>query len=249
MLYLIQVIIERKVKKILLILIIASTSFAQEVSANATRPSTADNGYVTQYGYAELELGWFTQENYWSIPALLKFTPLEKVEFGLIMSGIVNHSEFFGNSDTDIGDPGVQLKGQLINLPEIAMAVVGRADFLQNSLTKGTIYSALSFPRTTFQIDITAGAYFGIDNSVIDPTFLWAIALGSNFENPLNGYVELFGENQSNYSPLGFDTGLSYKVTPDFILDAAYYAGLNDDAVDWQFHVGFTKTLFKFAGK
>jgi len=236
-------------KKLFLILVIVSASYAQEVSANATRPSASDNGYITEYGWSELELGWYTQENAWSIPALLKFTAVKKIELGLLMSGIVNHSSYSSENKTEVGDFGVQLKGQLLNVPEMAIAVVGRADFLSESLTKCTIYSAFSFPRTTFQIDITAGAYFGINNNVIDPTFLWAVSLGSNFENPLNAYVEIFGESQNNYSPLGFDTGLSYKVSPDFVLDAAYYAGLNDQAVDWRFHIGFTKTLFKFIEK
>lgn len=234
-------------KKILLILIIASASFAQEVNANATRPSAADNGYITHYGYAELELGWFTQENFWSVPALLKFTALNKVELGLIMSGIINHTELVGKSETKVGDFGIQLKGQILNVPEMAIAIVGRADFLGESTTRGTIYGAFSFPRTTFQVDVMAGANFLFESNASDPTLLWAIALGSNFENPLNAYIELFGEKLNNYTPLSLDFGLSYKVSPDFILDAAYFAGLNDEAVDWQFHLGFTKTLFQFA--
>lgn len=247
--------ISRKVKKVLNTITLLLTCFfvlsptnlfAQEVNANATRPSAADNGYITEYGYTELELGWFTQENYWSIPALLKFTPLNKLELGFIMSGIVNYYEFQGNSDTEVGDFGVQLKGQLLHVPEIAIAVVGKADFLSESITRGMIYSAFSFPRTTFQVDITAGAHFLIDEKVEDPTFLWAIALGSNFENPLNIYVELFGESREGYSPLGFDIGLTYEVSPDFILDTAYYTGLNDTALDWQIHFGITKTLFQF---
>jgi hypothetical protein len=236
-------------KILLLIIVISSATLAQDVSANPTRPSAADNGYVTEYGWTELELGWFGQENFWSIPALLKVSPLNKVELGFIMSGIVNHYEFPGNSKTERGDFGLQLKGQILNVPEMAIALVGRADFYPNSITKGTIYGAMSFPRDDYQFDITAGGYFGIDNTTIDAAFLWAIALGSNFESPFNIYVEVFGENLENYNPVGFDAGLSYKVTPSFVLDAAYYTGLNDDALDWQVHVGFTKTLFKLFGK
>ena len=232
-------------KKILILfLITVSISVAQDVSTNATRPSASDNGYLTAYGYTELELGWFAQEDYWSIPALLKFSPFKKVELGFIMSGIVNHSEFLGQNETDVGDPGVQIKGQVLNIESMAIAVVGRADFYKNSVKKGTIYGAFSFPRKDFQVDITAGGFFGIDSDVIDPGFLWAVAIGSNFEVPTNVYIEFFGENVKDYAPIGFDAGISYKISPDFIIDAAYYTGVNSDALDWQFHVGFTKTLF-----
>lgn len=232
-----------------LLILLSTRLYSQEISSNPTRPSAADNAYLTEYGYAEIELGWFAQEDYWSVPALLKITPIKKVELGFIMSGIVNHSEFFGKSETDIGDFGLQLKGQLLNAPEMAIALVGRADFLPESTTKGTIYSAFSFPRGNFQVDATLGGFFGINTDALDAGFLWAIALGSNFENPLNFYVEVFGENVKDYSPLTFDAGISYKVTPTFVLDAAYYTGLNDYAVDWQVHVGFTTTLFKVIGR
>lgn len=230
---------------IFVFLVYSTILIAQEVSANATRPSVSDNGYITEYSWTELEIGWFGQEKFWSIPALLKVSPLKKVELGFIMSGVVNHYEFPGNTKTEKGDFGMQLKGQLLNIPEMAIALVGRADFYPNSVTKGTIYGAMSFPRGNYQVDITAGGYFGIDNNAIDAAFLWAIALGSNFESPFNGYVEVYGENVKNYNPVGFDVGISHKVTPSFILDAAYYTKLNDDALDWQFHVGFTKTLFR----
>ncbi|MCZ7602702.1 MAG: hypothetical protein QY331_16615 [Melioribacteraceae bacterium] len=237
-------------KKFFVFLALMSTYlYSQEISSNPTRPSAADNAYITEYGYTEIELGWFAQEDYWSVPALLKITPIKKVELGFIMSGIVNHSEFFGNSETSVGDFGVQLKGQLLNVPEMAIALVGRADFLPESITRGTIYSAFSFPRNNFQVDATLGGFFGINADALDTGFLWAVALGSNFENPFNFYVEVFGENVKDYTPLTFDAGISYKITPTFVIDAAYYSGLNDHAIDWQFHVGFTTTLFKILGR
>lgn len=234
-----------KKQLIMLFFVLPSFLVAQEVSANATRPSTSDNGYITEYGFTELELGWFIQEDYWSVPTLLKFSAFEKLELGLIMSGIVNHSDFFGQSDTEVGDPGIQIKGQLLKIPEMAIALVGRADFLSQSITKGTIYGAISFPRKDFQVDVTVGGYFGVDNNDFDPAFLWAVAIGSNFEVPTNIYIEVFGETLSGYSPVALDAGVSYKLSSDFVLDAAYYTGINDDALDWQIHIGFTKTLFK----
>ena len=71
----------------------SSVIFSQEVFSNATRPSASDNGYLTEYGYTELEIGWTAEENYWSVPALLKFTALPNFELGFLMSGIVMNEE------------------------------------------------------------------------------------------------------------------------------------------------------------
>ncbi|KUG25601.1 hypothetical protein ASZ90_004574 [hydrocarbon metagenome] len=34
----------------------SSVIFSQEIFSNATRPSASDNGYLTAYGYTEVEL-------------------------------------------------------------------------------------------------------------------------------------------------------------------------------------------------
>lgn len=40
-----------------------------------------------------MEIGWTAEENYWSVPALLKFTALPNFELGFLMSGIVMNEE------------------------------------------------------------------------------------------------------------------------------------------------------------
>ncbi|MDZ7767450.1 MAG: transporter [Melioribacteraceae bacterium] len=238
-------------KRILLLFLLMATMkiFAQEVSANATRPSAADNGFLTSYGYTELELGWAAQENFWSIPAMLKFTALPNFELGFLMSGIVNHSEFAGTSETEVGDFGVQLKSQIYSDPGMSIALLGRSEFLQNENNRFTLYSAWSFTREMFQLDATVGGVFHSRSFAGDQSFIYAVALSPNFDSPMGIYLEIFGESNEVAKPVYADVGISYAVSPRFILDAAYFAGLNDHAVDWQFQVGFTTTLFQLLGK
>ncbi len=229
----------------ILFFIFASSIIAQEVSANATRPSASDNAYLTEYGYTELELGWYTIEDFWSVPALLKFTFAKDFELGFLMNGIVDHSEFGNISETDVGDPGIQLKAQIYEGPMMAIALLGRADFLHNDLQRFTAYSAWSFQREMFQLDATVGGVFHSDKFPGSNSFIYAVSLAPKLEGDTGFYVEIFGEQNEVLKPVYFDAGVSYAVSPRFVLDAAYFAGLNDHAVDWQVHVGFTATLFQ----
>lgn len=232
-------------KLILTFLFFGSLLSAQEFSANATRPSASDNGYLTAYGFTEIELGWAVEENYWSVPALLKFTALPNFELGFLMSGIVNHSEFAGSSDTEVGDFGVQLKSQIYEDPGMAIALLGRTDFLQSEMQRFTLYSAWSFQREMFQLDATVGGVFHSESFAGSNSFIYAVSFAPKFESDAGVYVEIFGESNEVVKPLYFDAGISFAVSPRFILDAAYVTGLNDDALDWQFQVGFTTTLFR----
>jgi len=234
-------------KNLILIFMIffSSAIFSQEIISNATRPSASDNGYLTEYGYTELEIGWMAQENFWSVPALLKFTALPNFELGFLMSGVVNYIEFAGKSETKVGDFGVQLKSQIFSDPGMAVALLGRTEFLDNQNSRFTIYSAWSFHRGIFQLDATVGGIFHSKSFGRDKSFIYAFALTPDFESPAGIYIEVFGENSEAFKPLYFDVGISYQISPRFILDAAYTAGLNDHAIDWQFNVGFTTTLFK----
>ena len=234
----------KKITVILFLFACGSLS-AQEVSANATRPSASDNGYLTEYGYTELELGWYAQENFWSVPALLKFTAFPKFEFGFLMNGVIDHIEVGSQSDTDVGDPGVQIKAQIFNDPGMAVAVVGRSEFLENENRRFTLYSAWSFQREMFQLDATVGGIFHSKSFPGDQSLVYAVAFSPKLDSDMGVYVEVFGESNEAAKPVYADVGISYAVSPRFILDAAYFAGLNDDAVDWQVHVGFTTTLFR----
>lgn len=218
---------------------------AQEIASNPTRPSAADNGFLTAPGYMELEIGWTGEENFWSIPALLKVTPLSNLELGFLMSGIVNHYNFEGISETKAGDFGLQLKFQLYSNPGTAIAILGRAEFLDNDFQRFTAFTAWSFVRTLFQVDATVGGVFHSKSFDGANSFIYAVAAAPRLDGDAGIYIEIFGESNETAKPIYADIGVSYAVTPRFVLDAAYFIGLNDDAANWQVQIGFTATLFK----
>lgn len=234
-------------KKIIVIylLIFAGSIVAQEVASNPTRPSASDNGFLTAPGYLELEIGWAGEENFWSVPALMKITPFSNFELGFLMSGIVNHYKFEGVSETETGDFGMQLKSQVYSNPGTAISVLGRAEFLDNDIQRFTVYTAWSFVRTFFKVDATVGGVFHSKNFDGANSLIYAVAVSPKLNSEAGIYLEIFGESNETAKPIYADLGVSYAVSPRFVFDAAYFMGLNDDATDWQIQIGFTATLFK----
>lgn len=227
---------------IILIFILAFSTeiLSQNILANPTRPSASDNAFLTEYGYTEIEFGYAGQTNYSSLPLLLKFSALKTLELGFAMSGLVNSTYIGNKTETKVGDPSFQLKFQLLKNENIGLAVLGRSDFISGG-TKFTFYGVPSFITSFGQIDATAGIT-SLNNST---SFIYALAFSPNVNLPFGFYLELFGESVENYSPLYFDAGVSYPISSDFVLDAALTRGLNDEATDWQYQIGFTKTLFR----
>ncbi len=226
-------------------LMVAVSITAQEVASNPTRPSATDNGFLTAPGYMELEIGWAGEENFWSMPALLKITPFLNFEFGFLMSGLVNHYDFEGVSETKAGDFGMQFKFQLYSNPATAIALLGRVEFLDNDIQRYTAYTAWSLIRTLFQVDATVGGVFHSKSFDGANSFIYAVAAAPKLNSDAGIYIEIFGESNEAVKPIYADIGISYAVSPRFVLDAAYFWGLNDDAADWQIQIGFTATLFK----
>jgi len=214
--------------------------YSQTVSANATRPSVSDNAFLTAYGYTEVEFGLSTQKNFWSLPMFLKFSAIKNGEFGFLMNGLFNNMTIRNTPETKLGDPGIQFKYQFVNNSSVAFSAVGRLDFMSSN-TKLTIYAVPSILTKSGQIDLTVG--FSSVNSA--NSIFYAAAFSPKVDLPFCIYVELFGESWDGYKPFYFDAGISYPVSSDFILDVALVRGLNDDAADWQFQIGFTKTLLK----
>jgi hypothetical protein len=209
--------------------------------ANPTRPSAADNACLTEYGYSELEIGYAGDKDTYSIPALLKFSVLKKLEAGVLMNGIVNYD---GN-EIKVGDPGFQLKYQILKNNDIAAAIVGRMGFSNSSSPIYTIYAVPTLQTDFAQFDLTAGTSFINNSDEYDNLYFYALAMSPKIDLPIGIFGEIFGESFSGSNSFYIDFGIGYPVTPDFVLDTGITFGLNDDADDWIFQIGLTKTLFK----
>jgi hypothetical protein len=225
---------------IFLIVVNSPVSFAQ--TANPTRPSAADNGYLTEYGYSELEIGYSGEQNTYTVPALLKFTFDKKLEAGFLMDGVVNYN----GSETKIGNSGIQLKYQFTKNDYVAAALVGKVEFSSSSSSVYTGYLVPSIQTDFAQIDITAGTSFIKIIQDYKTQYFYAFCVSPKVNLPFGFYGEFYGQSLSGISQNYFDVGFGYSVNPDFVLDTAFAIGLNKDAADWIFQIGFTKTLFKF---
>ncbi len=229
------------------IVLLATPVAAQnDVTANPTRPSAADNAYLTAPGYIELEIGGAVMDKFWSIPTFSKFAVHKQVELGFIMSGLINHTRLNGNSDTEVGDAGFQAKAQLTEQDWGAVAVVGRIDFPSGVDPKYTLYSVVSYQASGFQLDLTlGGVLFEPGDGDYNASFQYAAAMSPKLTGKLGGFVEIFGEASSEFNPVAVDFGVSLSQSPRFVPDASLTIGLNDDAPDWQIQFGLTTVLFK----
>ena len=123
---------------ILLNIFLVTTLFPQ--TANPTRPSASDNAYLTEYGYSELEIGYSGDDNVDAVPALLKFSVLKKLEVGLFTAGFV----YYDGNEIEFGDPGFQLKYQVINNNDLAASIVGKMGFSSSNSPSYSIYAVPS---------------------------------------------------------------------------------------------------------
>ena len=217
--------------------------FSQEdIRPNPTRPSASDNAYLTHLGYTELEFGFLSQTNFQSLPLLFKFTFHKNFELGLTMSGLIDRI----NGEYDFGNPGLQLKTQLIDQSWGAVAAAGRIEYIESAKPTYTVYGVASLLFEKISLDGTLGGVFSDQGSGdYSDVFTYAFALNSNFESPLGGFLEIFGVNSDFSNPVYFDCGISYGISKNVILDLSITFGLNDESEDWVVQVGFTTLLYK----
>lgn len=213
------------------------------VAANPTRPSVSDNAYKTYTGYLELEVGMLFEKNIIATPHLFKFGLSDRVELGFSSSGIA----FFDTSadvEKVFQDPGLQVKTQWVRTDNISFASVGRAEWINHSDLQMSLVAVGSGNISVVGWDVTLGGSLSPQGSnVYETNVTYAIALYPNWEKKFDFYVEFFGEYANSAKPIGIDAGISYNITPRFVVDLAAFKGLNSDASDWQIQSGITWTF------
>ncbi len=228
---------------VLIICIFPQITNAQvKVSANPTRPSAADNAYLTAYGYSEIEFGWASTEDAWTLPMLLKFSIHPAAELGFLMSGVLNYTNFNNKSETEAGTPGFQMKTRVLSSPSVSTALVGRVEIPSDADNIYTAYAAISGQSKRLAVDVTLGCIF---SDQVDGRFIYAAALAPKLNGSIGGFAEIFGESSNSYRPVSMDLGVSYSFSPGLVADISAAFGLNEDAQDWQFQIGFTSVLIK----
>ena len=225
---------------IMLVLLQPLSSSSQEISANATRPSAADNGYITARGYAEIETGWLSSQSLWSCPALLKVSVGSNLELGISATGLLEKPK---GSPAKFGIPGAQLKWQAWEGESGAFASVVHVDWPSQGDPALTFYPVMSLKRGGIVTDIMIGGTFRGFGSTSQSSFLYAFCFSPQFESPLGVYGEVFGTLSRGSPAHAVDAGLLYSVSPGFIVDLAIGKGLVPSNSDWIVQAGFTSTI------
>lgn len=217
------------------------TIFAQSHSVNPTRPSAADNAYLTDYSYSEVEMGASIYEGGWSVPLMLKSTPLQNLEVGLFLNGLVNGAD----DETDIGNPGLQLKTQLYESEQFATAFLGKVEFVKEVNPNFTFYFANSFHHELFQADLTLGTLLQDNGSEYDAGLIYALAISPKLNGKFGFFAEIFGDYTNSNNSIYIDFGIAYAVSNTLVLDASFTTNEEFDKDFNQFQIGFTTSLFK----
>ena len=217
------------------------SALAQEVPANPTRPSVSDNGFLTARGYLELELGWAQTASLGTLPMLLKMTPDRSFEIGVSATGLANKER---GEPLTLGIPGAQLKWQFAAGEWGAFASVLHIDWPSTGPPVLTAYPVLSIRNASTAIDVTGGY------SVQEPfspgregSLFYALSVSPNINAPIGLYVEVYGILSPGDPLHALDTGLSFSVSPDFVLDCSLGTSLTSNGEHWTLQLGLTKTL------
>jgi len=223
-----------------LVFLLPLLSYSQEISANATRPSAADNGYITARGYAEIETGWLSSRSLWSSPTLLKVSMGSNLELGISATGLIEKPI---GSPAKFGIPGAQLKWQVWEGESGALASVIHVDWPAKEDPALTFFPVISLKGGGIVTDLQVGGTFQGSGSNSRSSFLYAFCFSPQFESPLGVYGEIFGTLSSRSPVHSFDIGILYSLTPRFIVDFAIGKGLVPSNSEWIVQVGFTSTI------
>lgn len=217
--------------------------YADSITANPNRPTVSNPAHVTQYGVMELEYGldrtWpqggITQT---SGTGLLKFGLLCDVEFRWNTTSFLSQTDATGTHST-FGDnwlgTEIRFHRQTTWLPTMAFSYsfkipsassehglgTGRVD---HSFTFGASETVAHF---TFDFNFTQ-SLIGQPTS-FDRNQQMALAFSHVIYRRLQFAGEFYGQTQLNNATPGFASSLwalTYTVTPRFVVDSGFEAGL-----------------------
>ncbi len=216
---------------------------AQEAAVNPTRPSVADNGYLTTTGFVEIEFGWSRVPSAWSFPTLLKAGVDSSLEIGLTSTGIL--SKPAGSSATS-GTPGAQLKWQALSDSWGALSLVAHFDWPSNGPPLSTFYPVVSIKSDHVLVDLAVGGSFAKPfASDRQSSYFYALAVAPDLRSNLTVYGEVYGTLSDGRPVHAADLGVLYALSSLLVLDFAIGTGITSNADDWTFQLGFTASLFR----
>jgi hypothetical protein len=236
--------------------------YADSIAANPNRPTVASPADITQYGVLELEYGW---DRFWpeegirqtSLGGLLKFAVLCDVELRWNTTSFLSQTDATGTHRT-FGDnwigPQIRVYRQTKRAPALAIsyAVKIPSASTEAGLGSGRVDHSLTFLASK---DI-AGLHFDFNLSQFwigrqDGTgFDQGQQLNLAFSHVIHGKLqftgEFYGDTQMGASNPAFASSLwalTYAVTPRFVIDSGFEAGLTSGGPHRHLFVGATYSI------
>ncbi len=231
---------------IFIALLLNGSSYAQEYKAYPARTAFSDDAFPVDNKNVELELGWSLEEKHWVIPFLLKYSPVNNLEIGVSISGILDHDGHQINK-TEFGEPGIQFKWLNLSKGDIYGSLVSGISFPHYANPTLLLYYVVSLDYSRILINLHAGGYLvENNNNKYSEALTYAVSFIPKFKGNFGFFGELHGEKLENELILMTNAGVSYSINDTVIFDAAFDVGLNDLHNIWILSLGVTAELGKF---
>ena len=237
--------------------------YADSIVANPNRPTVSNPAHVTQFGVLELEYGMdlmWPEEGVHQTQAngLLKFGLLCDVELRWSTTSFFSQTDATG-THTTFGDNwlGTEMRfhRQTTWLPTMALSYSFKipSASTQNGLGTGRVDHSFTFGASesiahfTFDFNFTQfliGAPAGFDQNQ-----QMALAFSRSIYKKLQFAGEFYGETQLNDSTPGFASSLwalTYTVSPRFVIDTGFEAGLTSGGPHRHAFGGITYSIANF---
>ena len=252
-------------KYLILIFFLISLSipvYSQQESAEELPPIFTDRSSQTDAiglmprGRFQLESGFFystdneSNEDFIAVPNLyLKYGISNRLEFRLILNYF---SLKTGSPTGDIEESGIApialgfkvalLPEQRNVIPKVTYALtliipkIGDSAFKTDELTTSMRFLFENSINDFFTLDYSVG-FDWEDNG--NATGFYTLMGSFSFTDRFGGYVEIFSKyDEFIKDPWGFDTGVSYLINNNLVVDGTVGFGLNNVATDLFFNVG-----------
>lgn len=239
-----------------------SGCYADSMVANPNRPTVANPADITQYGMLELEYGW---DRVWpredvhqtSMGGLLKFGLLCDIELRWTTTSFLSQTDATGThqgfGDNWIG-PQIRFYKQTRMVPTLAFSYATKipSASTEDGLGTGRLDHAFTFLASKdlahlhFDFNLTHFLIGRENVSGFDQNDQLNLAFSRAIRGPLQFTGEFYGSTQLNRDTPSFVSSLwalTYTVTPRFVIDGGFEAGLTSNGPHRHAFAGFTYSI------
>ena len=217
--------------------------YADSITANPNRPTVSNPAHVTQYGVMELEYGldrMWPQEGITQTSGngLLKFGLLCDIELRWNTTPFLSQTDPKGTHST-FGDnwlgTEIRFHRQTMWLPTMAFSYSFKipSASTENGLGTGHVDHSFTFGASEtvahFTFDFNVTEFLIRQPTGFDRNQQMALAFSHVIHKRLQFAGEFYGQTQLNNATPGFASSLwalTYTVTPRFVIDGGFEAGL-----------------------